>query len=121
MSGVMGAIMAHGILLTKSVKDILAGGKDLENSDLSALGEQADNLGGGAYNLVFKASVYIIVIGLILAGLKLAFSNSNTRTEAKGNIVWAIIGAIFVFGAVGIVIFLQTLGGGLFSSTAGTP
>ena len=103
------------ILLDGDIQQILDNASTLEESDISELGVQVDNLGGGAYHLVYKLGVYAVIIGLVIAGLKLVFSNAQNRQDAKSNILYTILGGVLIFAAVSIVIFLQTVGSGLFS------
>lgn len=111
MSG-MGSMIAYADNL--DVTTIMNGGSSLENSSLSGLGTKVDDLGGGAYQLVYKVGVYIVVIGFIVAGLRLIFSNSMTRKEAKGSLLATVCGGVLIFAAVGIVVYLQTIGRNLF-------
>jgi len=104
-----------GVLLTESVKDIIDSGSSLEDSALNPLGSKVSEFGGGTYHLLIKISAYVVVIGLMVAGLKLIFSNVQNRNEAKGNIVSIVIGGVLIFGAVAIAALIQTIGGGLFN------
>lgn len=88
-----------------------------EVSATKGLETKAQELGGGAWRILLIIGAVLVLIGLGIAGLKLFFSNSSTRTEAKGDILWKLIGAIFFFGVGALVIVLFNVGNGLFTTT----
>ena len=96
------------------VEDIIKSGKSLNESSLSKLGEKVDDIGGGSYNLFFKAGTYIIVVGTIAAGIGLVVAGAPKREEAKAKIGYIIAGSLLIFGAIAIAATLQKLGTGLF-------
>ena len=55
--------------------------------------------------LVITVAVIILVIGLIIVGVQFASKNSAKRQEAKSSLIYVIIGAVIVFGAVAIIAF----------------
>lgn len=95
------------------VNSVIEGAND--SGTLDPLVEQSQSLGASGYKLVYTVMVFIFIIGFIIAFIKLFFSNSSERTEAKSNMVWKIIAAACGFAAIGLVILLATIGGGLFS------
>jgi len=97
------------------VKDIINSGKSLEESSLKEFGDKVNDIGGGAYDLTFKIGVWCTIIGLMIGGLFLIFSNSGNRNEAKSGIGSKVIGALLIFSAAGLVAYLQVIGAGLFS------
>ncbi len=95
------------------VNSVIEGANDA--GTLDPLVEQSQTLGASGYKLVYTIMVFIFIIGFVIAFIKLFFSNSSERTEAKSNMVWKIIAAVCGFAAIGLVILLATIGGGLFS------
>jgi hypothetical protein len=73
----------------------------------------AKSAGASARTLVITVAVIFLVIGLIIVGLQFTTRNSAKRQEAKSNLVAIIIGAIIVFGAIGIIAFSQKIAGSL--------
>ena len=73
----------------------------------------AKSAGASARTLVITVAVIFLVIGLIIVGLQFTTRNSAKRQEAKANLVAIIIGAIIVFGAIGIIAFSQKIAGSL--------
>ena len=69
----------------------------------------AEQAGASARALVITVAVIILVIGLIVVGLQFTSKNSAKRQDAKANLVAVIIGAIIVFGAIGIIAFSQKI------------
>ena len=98
-----------------NVKDIIENGSN-KSTVLNSLEGQVDQFGGGTYNLFYKFSIYAAVIALMGAGIYLLFSNSGNRSEAKGKLLWSVLGVVLIFSAVGIVAALQTVGNGLFTN-----
>lgn len=96
------------------IEDILGAASDLEDSSLSGLGPKIDDLGGGAYHLVYKIGVMIILITLFGGGIYLALAGAQNRNEAKSKLLHIIGGALIAFSAAGIVVSLSNLGQNLF-------
>ena len=66
--------------------------------------------------LVITVAVIILVIGLIIVGVQFASKNSAKRQEAKSSLIYVIIGAVIVFGAVAIIAFSQNIANSLDGS-----
>lgn len=96
------------------IEDILGAASDLEDSSLSGLGPKIDDLGGGAYHLVYKIGVMVILIALFAGGIYLALAGAQNRNEAKSKLLHIIGGALIAFSAAGIVVSLANLGQNLF-------
>lgn len=96
------------------IEDILGAASDLENSSLSGLGPKVDDLGGGAYHLVYKTGVMVILIALFAGGIYLALAGAQNRNEAKSKLLHIVGGALIAFSAAGIVVALANLGQNLF-------
>ncbi len=86
----------------------------------SQFGEKASDVGGGAYNLVYRVGILVGLITLLVVGIRFMVSNARTRDEAKSQFLWTVGGVIVVVSAVGFVLFIANAATGLFSST-GTP
>ena len=80
-------------------------------SDISG---KVDSVGGGAYHIAFRISVFIFLVGLIVAGIMVFFSNSATRSEQKSNLIWKCVGIVVAFGAVSILVFFATASSNIF-------
>lgn len=97
-----------------------AGGVDVNNI-FSSTGDDifggttkvAKEAGASARGLVITVAVIFLVIGLIIVGLQFTSKNSAKRQDAKANLVAIIIGAVIVFGAIGIIAFSQKIAGSL--------
>lgn len=100
------------------VNDIIENGSK-NSTALSGLEEQVDQLGGGSYNLLVKVGAYAVVLALMGGGLYLVFSNAGNRGDAKSKILWIVIGAVLIFGSVGLAVTLQSIGMGLFDLSGG--
>ncbi len=72
--------------------------------------------GSSLRTLVITVAIIILVIGLIIVGVQFASKNSAKRQEAKSSLVYVIIGAVIVFGAVAIIAFSQNIANSLDSS-----
>lgn len=72
----------------------LEGAADIEN--------KAEQLGTSTYNMVFKVVMVGLLIGLLVAGAGLMFSDEQTRREKKSKIIWGVAGA-----AVPLLILLR--------------
>lgn len=91
-----------------SVDSVNDGGK------LSPFSQLVDEYGGGAYNVLFKLIIWIIVIAFLIAAGKLAFSSSENRKFIKNDIVARVLAAILACSVIGGVAYLQSVGANLF-------
>jgi hypothetical protein len=94
------------------VNEVLKGGSDAmkNGGSLSAASGQVDQLGGGAYHIVYKAGIYIAVVMLVVSGIAIIFSNSQTREDGKKTFIWRVLGAILIFAAISLVVIAQKIG-----------
>lgn len=108
--------MKHGILLTPSVRDVIENPNNtLENSSLATFGRTVDDIGGGAYHLMYKVGIYAVVLAIMAAGFFMIFSNSQNRGEAKSNMMAKFFGGFLIFAAVSIAVILESTGNGFFT------
>lgn len=104
------------ILGSLDVTTIVQDAQESSGVDATAnLETKAQALGGGAWRILLIIGSILVLLGLGFAGLKLFFSNSSTRNEAKGEILWKIVGAVFFFGVGALVIVLFNVGKQLFT------
>ena len=97
------------------VTDLVNGAKEAEqSSSLTGVETKVKELGGGMYRILFMAGVFLIILGLATAALKLFFSDSQTRKDAKGDIVWKVLAGIFFFAGIMLVILFSKVGSTLF-------
>lgn len=101
--------------LQSDVNDILNNAND--TGVFNEINTKVKGAGTSAYNLVFAAISFVVVIGLLIALAKLFLSNSATREENKSSIVWKIVAGIAIFGVVGIVNLISAVSKGFFGST----
>ena len=85
----------------------------------SEINQKVKGAGTSAYNLVFAAISFVVVIGLLIALARLFLSNSATREESKSSIVWKIVAGIAIFGVVGIVNLVSAVSKGFFGDKNG--
>lgn len=103
------------ISMALTVSDVIESGQSAM-SDGGAFAEQTgkiDQIGGGLYHVFFKGAIYIGLLCVIGAGVKLMISNANTRDEAKRSLFWTGLGMVIVAGAVIFVTLLADIGTGL--------
>lgn len=107
-----GAVTAHAsdvnvdnIFNTKSDNDMFGGTTQV-----------VTEAGSSLRTLVVTVAIIIIVIGLIVVGVQFTSKNSAKRQEAKSSLIYVIIGAVIVFGAVAIIAFSQDIANSLDSS-----
>lgn len=98
------------------VQRVLDGGKKLDDSSLSGLGDKVDDIGGGAYGLMYKGGIFLIVLVAMGAAIGLVFANGTNRNESKSKLVNVVLGTILFFSVVGLVTMLANIGGSLFTS-----
>lgn len=63
---------------------------------------------------VFIVAIIGIAILFMVRGLQFGFSNEQTRTVSKGNVIAVAVGALIIGSAVSIVIFVSGIGTNLF-------
>lgn len=81
-----------------------------DGGKLSGFSEKVDDIGGGVYHIVYKIGIFVALVGIVWAGIKLITSNAGTREEAKSSIICKVFGVILIAAAASIVIFLATAG-----------
>ena len=81
-----------------------------DGGKLSGCSEKVDDIGGGVYHIVYKIGIFVALVGIVWAGIKLITSNAGTREEAKSSIIYKVFGVILIAAAASIVIFLATAG-----------
>ena len=110
------------LLAAVDVQGVLDGGKKLDDSSLSGLGDKVDDIGGGAYGLMYKGGIFVIVLVAMGAAIGLVFANGTNRNESKSKLVNVVLGTVLFFSVVGLVTMLANIGGSLFTSApAATP
>lgn len=109
-------LIASGVLLTSSVNDLLSG-TGAENNALNKPGKLIEDYGRGFMNIGRNIFVYVLAIGLLItAGAFIIHgSNQSKLAEAKSGFGWKLAGGILGFGAVSLVILLETIGKGIFN------
>ena len=108
-------LAASYVLGTLDVGTIVDGAKNAQQSgSLEPVEKKVNELGGGFYRILFMAGVFLIILGLAVAALKLFFSDSQTRKDAKSDIVWKVIAGIFFFAGIMLVILFSNIGSNLF-------
>lgn len=78
----------------------------------------SNSIEAGGNSIVYIMMMFVgfgLVIGLIVAAIKIALGGSAAKTEGKGSLLWILIAGIIAFGAIGIVGAVQAVGSGLFT------
>ena len=78
----------------------------------------SNSIEAGGNSVVYIMMMFVgfgLVIGLIVAAIKIALGGSAAKTEGKGSLLWILIAGIIAFGAIGIVGAVQAVGSGLFT------
>lgn len=117
---------ASGFLLGETSTESGGGGIDVQtlvdkaktaeqSSALTGVENKVEELGGGMYRILFMAGVFLIILGLGTAALKLFFSDAQSRKDAKSDIVWKVLAGIFFFAGILLVVLFSTIGKSLFA------
>ena len=98
-----------------SVQDLLSG-SGAESGALSKPNELVENYGRGLMNISKNVFVYALAIGMVAAAIGFIVHGNNQQklAENKSGLGWKIAGGILGFGAVSIVLLLETIGKNLF-------
>lgn len=108
-------LAARYLLATLDVADLVDKAQNAQQAEgLGDVETKVQELGGGFYRILFMAGVFLIILGLGIAALKLFFSDSATRKDAKSDIVWKILAGIFFFAGVMMVVLFSNIGSKLF-------
>ena len=86
------------------------------NGATTNLENQVNEFGAAGYKLIYMVAIFLFAIGLIYAFIKLFFSNGQTRSESKGDIIWKIIAVICAVGVLGMISLLTGVGSQLFGN-----
>jgi len=105
-SSATNSLSVENITNVDSVSD---GGK------LNPFSKLVDEYGGGAYNILFKIIIWVVILALLVAAGKLAFSSSDNRKFIKNDIVARILAVLLACGTLGGVAYLQSIGISLFN------
>lgn len=99
----------------KGIVDNAISGKGLGAAE--ELEKKADELGVSIYTMVFRAAIIGIIIGIVVAGAGLVFSNERDRDEKKTKIMWGVAGGAVAVGATALIIFLSKVVPGFLATT----
>lgn len=86
------------------------------DSALDGVTDKAKEFGAGGMELVNTVFVYVVgVCVLITAILMVVHARNRQKTgEIKDGLGWMILGIVLGFGAIGFIVFMETLAGGIF-------
>ena len=88
------------------------GGTD--NGSFDDLTTTAKETGNSFYKLLMALGVIGILCSVVICGFLIAVSqNANKRSEHISHIIFIMVGAILIFGAIGIVGMLKSIGGNI--------
>lgn len=111
------AAKMNGFLLdaTLDVKSMLEA--DGASEQLSGLTTMVDNYGSSAFSTGQKLGVYAGALAGVAVAITLMFSGGNNQkvAEVKSSIAPRVIGGLLLFGVIGVIAFLQSMGANLFS------
>jgi len=108
--------MALTGVITLDIEGMLNNSGASKNS-LSGVKDMIDDYGAGGFTLMRRVGVYAGGIALIAFGVSLLVHSSNAQklSEAKSSVLPKVIGFLLIFGAVGFVIFFESIGKQLFN------
>lgn len=124
MTGITLAVTAPALLVSASeelgvgqfdVRDIIDNGTALEDGPLAEFGNKVNDIGGGAYGLLYKAGIWLALCALVIAAFYLMFCSPASRGDAKSKIIATVGGILLLFAAASIVVFCQRIGMNLFT------
>ena len=108
-------LATHFVLASLNVEDIVKDAQEAQQSTaVQPIEYKARELGGGGWRILLIVGAILIMIVLGIRALSLVLSNSSTRNEAKGQILWGILGGVLFFGVAALVILLFNIGKTLF-------
>jgi len=108
--------MRTAFLTSLDIEGMLNNSGASKNS-LSGVKDMIDDYGAGGFTLMKRLGVYAGGIALLAFGISLLVHSSNAQklSEAKSSVLPKIMGFLLIFGAVGFVIFFETIGKQLFN------
>ena len=83
----------------------------------------ADSVKSGGNSIIYillLAAALIGAVGLIIAFIQIMAGGSNTKSNAKGNLLWIIVAIVGAAASVGSISVLFAIGRGLFGSSSAT-
>ena len=93
--------------LTTTIDDVKNISGDVPDS-VNQLNNKIGGLGQAGYKIVFTAAIFILIIGLVIAGIMFAMANTQSRQDAKERLIHVAIGTIIVTAAVAIITALAS-------------
>lgn len=123
LTNLSGALLAGSFINSGEDVDIntlLSGdGAAQSGGSLSQASELVDSYGKAGYSIAKKGAIYLAAIGLILffIGFIVHGKNAQKKAESKEATPWIVIGVIGIFTVGGFLIFGQSIGGSLFTTT----
>lgn len=104
------------VFLSQSVEELL-NAEPGENNPTHKVNDMVQDYGAGGMSIMRSVFVYAAGISiLIVAVLMVLYGRNRSKTsEIKDGLGWQIFGLILGFGAVGFVVFMQTIGQNLFT------
>lgn len=103
-------------VLAFDAKSILEGVGEVDSSSAGGeLVQKTVEFGTSGTTVMMYIGLFVAVIAMIIGFLKLMTSNTQTRGLAKADIGWIVLAVVGLAGTVGIVGWLFSVGGGLFS------
>lgn len=117
ISGFAMSFFAKTQIYAEDIKSMLDGeGAAGDGGALEPINNMADELGKGTYTLGRKTGIYVAAVMVLVIGIGfMVFSgNANKLAEKKSSVLPFVIGAVLVFGGIGVIIFISTIGASLF-------
>lgn len=93
--------------------------KDAPSNDLFVDAKATtENVGKSAYGFTRTLGIVVLLVGIVMAAIGIAVSKGgNNREEGKSKLVNVIFGGALIFGAIGIITIIISIGNGLNPST----
>lgn len=110
------AMLRTRVFLTKSVEELL-NKEPSESNPTNKVNDMVQEYGAGGMNVVRTIFIYALAISLFVSAILMVVHGRNRQKmpDVKDGIGWIIVGGVLGFGAIGLVVFMESIGKGLFT------
>lgn len=104
------------MFLTQSVEELL-NTEPSEGNPTNKVNNIVKEYGAGGMNIARTVFIYALAISLFVAAILMVVHGRNRQKmpDIKDGIGWIVVGGLLGFGAVGLVVFMESIGQGLFT------
>ena len=117
ISGFVMSFFARTQIYAEDIKSMLDGeGAAGDGGALAPINNMTDELGKGAFTIGKKGAVYVAAVMILVLGIGFMVYSGNAPklAEKKSSVLPFVIGAVLVFGSIGVIVFISTIGASLF-------